>query len=348
MKALAGHAAAAIARTGLFSALEYLDRSTDLVRILAYHRIDEIDPEDDLDPGLISATPADFEAQVELLAERYAPISLDQLVAAHQREAALPPRAVLMTFDDGYDDFARYAWPIMKKHGVPAVLFVPTSFPDDDRGGFWWDRLYSALVRAREPRIEIEGVGELAVDGFSNRRKAHKAIRTHVKTLPHREAMEWLEHVIARLADIPSAHRVLGWDALRELARDGVAVCSHSHLHALCNRLTPDELAEDLAVARVRIETELGEHAPPPVFAYPSSASDAAVHRAVADAGYVLGFGGQRGVARIPFDDPMNLLRMPAHRYSPALFRAGLRPIVSRLGGLVVDGWPKQTNRAAS
>jgi peptidoglycan/xylan/chitin deacetylase (PgdA/CDA1 family) len=338
VKEFAGFAAGWIAGSGLLSALEWADRSTSRVRILAYHRVDEIDPDDDLDPGLISATPEDFEAQVRIVAERYSPISLDALVASHRGEATLPPRAVLMTFDDGYEDFARNAWPIMKRHGVPAVLFVPTSFPDSEGPGFWWDRLWAALVRTEESCLEVVGLGRLELGHYDLRRRAHKVLRTHAKTLPHAEALRWLEGIIDRLAAIPSLHRVLGWDALRTLASEGVAVCSHSHLHALCNRLEPAELAEDLALAKARIESELGAFAPPPVFAYPSSASDPGVHRAVADAGYELGFGGQRGVACLPFADPMNLMRMPAHRYSPALFRAGLRPSVSRIGGWLVDG----------
>ena len=338
MKALAGQLAGWVARSGLLAALERADRRADRVRILAYHRIDEIDPDADLDPGLISATPSDFEEQVRIVAERYAPISLDQLVAAHRGEAPLPPRAVLMTFDDGYEDFARCAWPIMKRHGVPAVLFVPTSFPDSNGPGFWWDRLYSALVRTREAQVNVSEVGDLPLGGYEARRRAHKALRTYAKTLPHDEALAWLEGVIAQLADIPSVHRVLGWDALRELARDGVAVCSHSHAHALCNRLSPEALAEDLARSKALIESELGEYAPPPVFAYPASASDPKVHQAVADAGYEIGFGGRRGVPALPFEEPMNLMRMPAHRYSPALFRAGLRPSVTRLGGWLIDG----------
>lgn len=348
MKEVAGKAAQWIARSGLLSALEFADRSVDRVRILAYHRVDEIDPDDDLDPGLISATPSDFEAQIRLVAERYSPISLDELVAAHRGQGTLPPRAVLMTFDDGYEDFARNAWPIMKRFGVPAVLFVPTSFPDSDGPGFWWDRLYAALVRTRERQIHVSEVGVLELGDYEKRRSAHKILRTHAKTLPHQEALDWLGDVIDRLADIPSVHRVLGWEALRQLAADGVAVCSHSNAHALCNRLTLPELAEDLAISKARIETELGDAAPPPVFAYPSSASDPTVHRAVADAGYVLGFGGQRGVARLPFADPMNLMRMPAHRYSPALFRAGLRPSVSRMAGWLLDDGAKSAPRAVS
>lgn len=129
MKALADRAAEVLARCGLLTALEAADRGTDRVRVVAYHRVDEYDAEPDLDPGLISASPADFRDQMEAIALHYTAISIEQLAAAHRGETPLPPRAVLLTFDDGYQDFEAQAWPILRELGLPAVLFVPTSFP---------------------------------------------------------------------------------------------------------------------------------------------------------------------------------------------------------------------------
>ena len=338
MKALAGHAASVLASCGLLSALEAVDRGTRRVRVLAYHRIDDVEAEPDLDPGLVSATPENFRAQMEAVATRYTAISLDQLVAAHRGQSALPPRAILLTFDDGYRDFAEQAWPILKHLGLPAVLFVPTRFPDSEGPGFWWDRLHAALTRTRASSVEASGVGRLEIDDAVSRRAAHKILRTHAKKLPHDEAMAWLDELIGQLADVPSVHRVLGWDALRKLASEGLSVCSHGDRHALCTRLSPEELKDDLIVSRERIESELGEHAPPSVIAYPANASDAQVRESVCTSGYELAFGGRRGIDRLPFEDAFEIMRMPVHRYGTALFRAQLRPSVSRLGRVLIDG----------
>lgn len=337
MKALAGRASEVLARAGLLGLLERLDRSTERVRIVAYHRVDELGAEPDLDPGLISATPANFRDQVEVVARHYQPISLDQLVAAHRGEASLPPRAVLFTFDDGYSDFAEHAWPILRRASVPAVLFVPTAFPDRPGPGFWWDRLYASLRNTRERIVSIEGLGRFDLTSDLDRRRAHLAARLHIKSLMHDEAMKWFDDQIAPLANLPSLHRVLGWEALRELAAEGVAVCSHSHAHALCTRLTPEALAHDLAFSKQCIEAELGQHAPPPVFAYPSSAVDAASRNAARTAGYELAFGGGRAIERLPFAQPHELTRLPMMRYATSLFRAQLRPSVAHLGRIVID-----------
>lgn len=333
MKALAGRAAALLERTGILGALEALDRGTDRVAILVYHRIDESGAEPDLDPGLVSATPADFRAQMEIIAARYHAISLADLLAAHSESRPLPRRAVLLTFDDGYLDFAANAWPILRALGLPAVLFVPTRFPDGATQGFWWDRLHSALARTREQEIEVGGLGRLVLKDTERRRAAHRVLRDRVKSLPHTEALRFVEGVIGSLAEVPSLHRVLGWDALRRLAGEGLSVCSHGEAHALYTRLEPDDLSGDLVRSKQRIEAELGDCAPPPAIAYPANACDPTVFAAVESAGYRLAFGGRRGVERLPLARPFDLVRLPVLRYPIALFRAQLRPFISELGG---------------
>lgn len=349
MKALAGHAADALARSGLLTLVERAEHRTDRVRIIAYHRVDHPEAEPDLDPGLVSATPALFRAQMEAIARSYSTVSLDDLVRAHRGEASLPERAVLLTFDDGYRDFAQHAWPTLKALGLPAVLFVPTLFPDQAGPGFWWDRLHSALTRTERTTIEVDGLGRFALEHPVDRRVAHKALRTHAKTLPHANAMRWIDGLIAELADVPNVHRVLGWSELRALAAEGLAICAHGHLHALCTRLSPEQLRQDLSLAKTSIEKELGAAAPPPVIAYPASACDDAVVETARDVGFVLGFGGERGIERLPLDAPLHLLRLPVHGYSASLFRAQLRPSVTNLGRVLLDGRDalRQRNRIA-
>jgi len=336
-KELAGRAAEAFARSGLLSAFERLEPDRGRVRVIAYHRIGDPGAEPDLDPGLLSATADELRSQAEMVASHYHPVSLDEVIAAHRGQRRLPRRAVLLTFDDGYEDFAEVAWPVLRQVGVPAVLFVPTAFPDRPGPGFWWDRLHAALRRTRCRDVSVGGPHRLPLADAGERRAAHRVIRQRVKSLPHAEAMAWLDDLLAGLAEVPPLHRVLGWDALRRLAREGVAVCSHGHLHALCTRLADDALAADLHTSRSEIASRLGPAAPPPVFAYPAGATDARVGRAIEAAGYELAFGGRRGISRLPLEDPFDVDRMPAHRYGTALFRAQLRPSVSGLGRLLVD-----------
>jgi len=338
MKALAARAAALLARLGVLRALESVDRATDRVGILTYHRIDELGADPDLDPALISATPAEFRAQLELIASRFHAISLADLLSAHLERRPLPPRSVLLTFDDGYRDFVQHAWPALRDFGLPAVLFVPTAFPDAATRGFWWDRLHAALARTPKQALEADGIDRLPIADGAQRRAALRRLKRHVKSLPHAEALAFVDRTVERLAEVPPLHRVLGWDALRTLAGEGLDVCSHGEAHALFTRLSPRERADDLARSKARLEAELGRRGALPVLAYPSSACDGAVCAAARDADYALALGGRRGFARLPLENPFNLMRLPVLRYGVALFRAQLRPVAAGLGRRLAAG----------
>jgi peptidoglycan/xylan/chitin deacetylase (PgdA/CDA1 family) len=91
--------------------------------VLMYHKVN------DLPGNAPTVPPAAFDAQMAQLGELgYTPVSLDEVIAYYTQAAPLPPRAVLITFDDGYRDNLENAVPILQRYGYPAVLFVPIAF----------------------------------------------------------------------------------------------------------------------------------------------------------------------------------------------------------------------------
>jgi peptidoglycan/xylan/chitin deacetylase (PgdA/CDA1 family) len=323
--------------SGVLSALESFDNSSRL-RVLVYHRVDEPSAQPDLDPGLISATPEEFRAQMQLVAKYYHPVSLRTVLAAQRGEVSLPRRAVLITFDDGYPDFALHAWPVLRELGLPAVLFMPSAFPDQENGSrFWWDQLYAGLRRAQGRVVNLPDLREFDLTEDTGWKVALRASKQHVKSLPHGEAMDWVDTALSELGEIPSQPRVLSWDNLRELTRQGLEVCPHGHVHALCTRLTTDELKHDLLTCRARLTSELGDDTCTSVIAWPANACNQQVTEVARDLGFEMAFGGVRGVAQLPVRDALDVMRIPVLRYQKALFRAQLRPVVAGLGRRVVD-----------
>ncbi len=74
-------------------------------------------------------TPANFEAQMRYLAQNgYTVIPLARLVAFLEGKTALPRKAVVITIDDGYRSTYDIAWPILKKYGFPATVFLYSDF----------------------------------------------------------------------------------------------------------------------------------------------------------------------------------------------------------------------------
>ena len=98
------------------------------LRVLMYHKVNDL-PENPL-----SVPVAAFDEQLAQLHELdYTVVSLDDVLAHYRDGTALPPRPVLITFDDGYRDNLEHAAPLLQKHGYPAVVFVPIGYLDGPR-----------------------------------------------------------------------------------------------------------------------------------------------------------------------------------------------------------------------
>jgi peptidoglycan/xylan/chitin deacetylase (PgdA/CDA1 family) len=314
--------------------LDLLERSDgedrQMLRVVTYHRI--LEPGDGTAyPGVVSATPAGFARQVAALASRFRAISLEEAVSALQGRSSRPPRALLFTFDDAYPDFAEHAWPVLRGHGIPAVLFVPTAFPDRPDRVFWWDRLYRAFARARSADTLPGVAGRLRLRTPAERERSFRKLRDRVKALPHREAMELVGRVCRALEPSPGVGAVLGWDELRSLASEGVALCAHTRTHPLLDRISPDEVRAEVEGSLVDLRREIGTIQP--ALAYPGGHYDRTALRIVRELGIEVAFTTHRGLNDLRSVDPLQLRRVPVgRRTTNALLRTQLLRMAALTG----------------
>ena len=278
-----------------------------LLSVLTYHRVDKLDASPGLYPGLISATPEAFEQQMRYLATCYQVISISDVLDAAETRRTLPPRSVLITFDDAYQDFAKHAWPVLKHYRLPVALFVPTAFPDHVERTFWWDRLYHAL--ATTPGREwVTPAGPVQLETTTQRLRAFKHLKEHVKSRPHAEAMAWVEQACRELSALPPTHSVLGWATLRQLAREGVTLGAHTRTHPLMNRISPEEAQAEAIGSLQDLEREIGSVLP--IFAYPGGGFTDKVVEALKHQGFALAFTTQAGVNDWKYADRLRLRRV--------------------------------------
>jgi peptidoglycan/xylan/chitin deacetylase (PgdA/CDA1 family) len=277
------------------------------LQVLTYHRIDAPQSNSDLAPSTLSATPATFRRQMEHLSAHYRAVSLAEVIAAYRGQARIPPRAVLITFDDAYQDFADHAWPILRDLGLPATLFVPTAYPDHPERTFWWDRLYHAITSAEAAaRCEFPW-------GIANLSTPAKKLRTYrravawIKSLPHHEAMHRVDELAETLQAPPAHSHVLSWDALRRLSAEGLAIGAHTQIHPLLSRISPEEAFAEAAGSLADLRREIPETWP--VFAYPGGKFNPAAIEAVRAAGFELAFTTGRGINDLDDLDPFRLRR---------------------------------------
>src|SRR3989344_5825560 len=97
------------------------------VPILMYHHIQPQSIATKKWQTALNVDTAVFEFQMAYLTNTgYTTVSLDQLALALTNHQALPPKSIVLTFDDGYEDIYTYAYPIIKKYQLKTNLMIPT------------------------------------------------------------------------------------------------------------------------------------------------------------------------------------------------------------------------------
>lgn len=85
---------------------------------------------------------AQFEKEMQFLKDNgYHVVPLSQFVEFMNLRAQLPEKSVVITIDDGWMSFYEYAYPVLKKFGYPATLFVYTDFPESDSLALTWPQV---------------------------------------------------------------------------------------------------------------------------------------------------------------------------------------------------------------
>lgn len=293
--------------------------------VLMYHRVLPSGADTFSHLGII-ITPRTFAAHVRFLKRHFRLLTPDQF-RRELSDTGFGRRTCLVTFDDGWQDNHRYALPILKQHGVPAVIFVATAFIGQSTT-FWQERLTRLLFRAS--RSSALGTDVLQEHGLLDTRAlddehAELRMRDFVTTLKQRETslvdrlIERLEADARRAGQDPlhlGEDRFLDWQEVRELHESGlVTIGSHAHSHTPLPRLGYAGAKLELA----RSQQELRDHGIPatPICAYPNGNVDDAVASAALDAGITLGFATGHGRVN-ERDDPMRLRRINVHDRSSA------------------------------
>lgn len=232
--------------------------------VLCYHRVGENGI-----PLFSELSPALFEAQMRYLRRRYRVLSLDALC----KEMEGPSQkgdAVAVTFDDGYRDLYTHALPVLRKYQIPATIFLP--FVSIETGQVpWYDRVFLALKVSPKDELEIvlDRPRSFRLSSLKARLETAAEIIQYLRTLPddrRREYCAALEETIILPQD-ELKDRMLTWDHIRAMCREGITFGSHTMTHPAVSRLTESQLESELGESKRALENRIGS--PSVHFAYP-------------------------------------------------------------------------------
>ena len=237
------------------------------VRIFAYHRVREID--NSIMPyerELISATPAQFEAQLKFLTRHYTLTNFKEISRKLDEEPDYKPENLaILTFDDGYSDFYTEIFPLLRKYNATAVVFPSTQYIESDTA-IWFDQLGYILDSLDNNKIETI-INKMGVAGyFSAVRPIYKgAVFRVVKALPDAIRLEFMSSIISLShrdfeVDVTEMkNEMLSWSQLREVSEYGVEIGSHTVSHPILANLSEESLKIEIEKSKETIEDETGE-----------------------------------------------------------------------------------------
>jgi peptidoglycan/xylan/chitin deacetylase (PgdA/CDA1 family) len=290
---------------GVFAGLRAANGARAL--ILTYHRFSQAEDG--------AALPARvFDEQLKFLTRHYRVVPLAQLADCLLRGEPFPHRAAAITIDDGYRDAYEIAFPLLRRHGAPATLFVVTDFLDG-KAWLWTDKMRFLLERSPVGRLRATVDGrELDIElGDSVARRATATrLNSLLKGMPQEMREEGITRIASalrvRLPDRPPAEFApVTWREARELDAAGVQIGSHTVTHPILTKSSDAQLRQELAASYARLADALRRKVD--LFCYPNGDYDDRVRHEVARAGYRCAVTVEHGLVGSG-SDPLTLRRI--------------------------------------
>jgi peptidoglycan/xylan/chitin deacetylase (PgdA/CDA1 family) len=223
----------------------------------------------------------DFRQQLDYVRKHYNVVPLDRIVEHFTAGADLPPRALAITIDDGYESNHSLAYPLLREYGLPATIFLTTDFLDGKELQ-WPDRIEYALSTTKAERLTLS-IGDEALSYSlahdEDKLACDRDLRSRLKRVPQETRSAIVDRIECSLGarlgaqDIPAIYRPLDWQQVREMRTGGlVSFGSHTVSHVILTRCETTRAREELCASRRRIEAETGS--PCRLFCYPNGRAD--------------------------------------------------------------------------
>jgi len=165
-----------------------------------------------------------FEKQLLHLKAKYSIISISQLqdyLYSKEEAYSLPKYPLLLTFDDGIYNLKENGFPLLKKHDIPACVFVVTEAINSNCE-FWWDTVASKKAQ--------DGISKAEIRCYLN----------SLKKIPNRERRKVKEEIA------PVYGKQLTTEDLRNFEAANIEIGNHSHTHPMFDKCETEEIISEL------------------------------------------------------------------------------------------------------
>jgi peptidoglycan/xylan/chitin deacetylase (PgdA/CDA1 family) len=275
--------------TGLNTIFGYFNRRS--VVILWYHGIcdDNFTLLSDYDERHIPTSV--FNKQLLYLKNHgYTFINMTDLIDILHNTKNKPKRLACLTFDDGYENVIKNAYPLMVKYGARGCLYIIPSLIET-RDPLWTDLIDIVLWKNTESHFKF--LFDQEINYPTNSRMEIAAaiidIKKKLRSVSNERRLELLKQFrITNPEDIPEDFLISNWNQLKNLNQDILEIGSHSLTHPNLDKLSKqNEFQQEINLSKYMIEKKL--HHKVDHFCYPAGAFNNSLKSMVKEAGYTTG-----------------------------------------------------------
>ncbi|MFK5892531.1 MAG: polysaccharide deacetylase family protein [Pseudomonadota bacterium] len=277
-----------------------------------YHRIGDIS-ECELDSNVFSCNAAVLEKHLLFFRENFTVVSLTELSEIIKTKKPINKKLALLTFDDGYQDNYKVAYPLLKKYGLTATFFVATDFIGNSEIP-WWDQIAWIIKQSKNTSIKIPFSSQIV---NTKNRNINNAIRIALDCLKNSSVR--IDIFIEKLAENANISQVLkhkdnlfmSWDMLKEMQKNTMDIGSHGCSHRILSFLTSSEQSDEIIRSKKILETQIGIKVSSFAFPVGNHASyTKETCELLKQAGYQLGFSYIAGINQNNYEKIMDLRRL--------------------------------------
>lgn len=230
---------------------------------MIYHQVlDELDPYRSGEPDKEK-----FAWQMSLISKYFNPLPLSQALTLLEKRQ-LPANSVCVTFDDGYLNNLEVAMPILKKHAVPATVFVASAFSDGNN--MWNDRILDLFAQCNNDVMDLSAAdkGKVEVTDSATKFSLLKETIIALKYYPIEERLQRVDKLIKDNGNFVEQRRMMSPTEIKSLSDAGIEIGAHTHNHPILKGLDEASVRQEITQNRTLLEQWIGK--PVRGFAYPN------------------------------------------------------------------------------
>jgi peptidoglycan/xylan/chitin deacetylase (PgdA/CDA1 family) len=266
-----------LARAGYFRS-----RQREGLAVITYHGV-VLEDYQRIDPGLDGSlvTAETFRRQLRLLKSNYNVISPEEMFAWCRKEQELPPRAVLITCDDGLQNNVGEMLPILQDEGLRCLFFVTGASASEAPGMLWYQELLWLLLRAPSGKFEL-ATDQLRISAVLDLPAERRTLCGSMIRQLSRIDGDGREHFLRAAHEYFGIERadsllrrnfgLMARTDLKTLVAGGMTIGAHTLTHPVLSEQPPQLALVEIMRSRALLESVLGRKIW--AFAYPFGQSD--------------------------------------------------------------------------